>query len=528
MLQSGSAYCRVCGTAVACALLLTGAACSSPAAVAPTTVPAPTPISTANLTPTAGPTTPQAAVPVTLPDFSLCWVAYSPTKYDPTIPRLPLPSDLREDLRVLREAGFEGLITYGAWGNLDQVARLAREAGFAQIILGVASPDNEAEVSAAIAAAPYAEAYIIGNEGLEDGRYTLESLQATLLQVSAATGKPVTTSARIETYYSLPELMALGDWLSPIVHPFWHNYFDPAEAAEWTAVQYADLSAVAPGRPIQFKELGLPTAGAAEVSEPGQAEYYRLLQQTPDAPPFAYFEAFDQAWKATTTGEAVEDHWGLFRADRSPKAVVDLVCGKTPAPMSGVTPGVGATIPPEPPATTVTATEAPTPTATAPATEPAPDTVYLFGDAPAAGYEVNIDTSAHQFGWLDGGSFLQANFPAGQQWAVVYLTVGPAVPAGQRSASADFSDCDALSVDLWSAQPGVEVKVGVKDVDDPDDGSETLLSRSLTAEPLVYQFPLAKFATADLGQVYVPFELVYQGGDAATVFIDNIRLTCRR
>ena len=31
------------------------------------------------------------------------------------------------------------------------------------------------------------------------------------------------------------------------------------------------------------------------------------------------FEAFDENWKGGTDPDEVEKHWGLFRADRSPK-----------------------------------------------------------------------------------------------------------------------------------------------------------------------------------------------------------------
>jgi exo-beta-1,3-glucanase (GH17 family) len=35
-----------------------------------------------------------------------------------------------------------------------------------------------------------------------------------------------------------------------------------------------------------------------------------------------FFEAFDEKWKGGTNPAEVEKHWGLFRADRSPKAAM--------------------------------------------------------------------------------------------------------------------------------------------------------------------------------------------------------------
>lgn len=516
---------------------------STPTPPAETALPAPTTGALATTPTTAldetasalGPAPTPFVGPVTLPDFSLCWVAYSPTYYNPNTSMLPLPSDIRDDLRTLYEAGFQGVVTYGSYEFLAQIPALAREAGMQQVIFGIWDPTDKVEIDQAIAVAPYVTGYIVGNEGLEDKRYELDDVRAALDRVRAATGKPVTTTARIETYYTLSGLLTLGDWLSPTVHPFWHNYFDPAHAAEWTAIEYAKLSTAAPDRPIQFKEVGLPTGGTAEASEANQAEYYHLLQQRPDAPPFVYFEAFDQAWKVESSGEAVEGQWGLFRADRSAKLVVGNVCGKTPlatvtaspTPTPEATPSPTGAPTATPPAT-ATSTMAASATATsAPATETAPTTVYLYGDQLAAGYELNIDNSTHQYGWLKGEGVIQADFLAGQSWAAIFLTVGPPKPEGQRDTSLDLSGCDTLNVDLWAAQPGVTVSIGIKDVNDPDDGSETLMSRTLTTEPMVYQFSLIQFATVNLTQVYLPFEVVYHGSEAATVFIDNIRLTCR-
>jgi exo-beta-1,3-glucanase (GH17 family) len=279
---------------------------------------------------TSAPTQQFTPATILLPDFSLCWVAYSPTQYDPDIPRFPLPSDLQDDLTTLRAAGFEGILTYSSRDTLDEIPALAKEIGFRQVIMGIWDPLDEQERISAIAAAPYVDGYIVGNEGLANGSYTFDELRATLDVVRSATGKPVTTAERLEVYYGLTGFLELGDWLAPIVHPFWHDYFDPDKAAEWTAVQFEDLQEAAPDRIIQIKELGLPTAGHENVSEAAQAEYYRLLQQSEGSLQFAYFEAFDQEWKAASTSIPVESHWGLFREDRSPKPATEIICGKTP------------------------------------------------------------------------------------------------------------------------------------------------------------------------------------------------------
>src|SRR5687768_3010654 len=58
------------------------------------------------------------------------WVCYAPTNYNPDLTPQVLPSDdsIRADMRALRSAGFDGLVTYGA--HLPAIVRLAQEADF--------------------------------------------------------------------------------------------------------------------------------------------------------------------------------------------------------------------------------------------------------------------------------------------------------------------------------------------------------------------------------------------------------------
>ena len=305
------------------------------------------------------------------------------------------------------------------------------------------------------------------------------------------------------------------------MHPYWFNVKDPADAAEWTAQQVADLQAEAgPDRVIQLKEVGLPTDGDPAVSEASQAAYYEALQTT--GVRFAYFEAFDQYWKSEGAESAVGPHWGLFRADRTPKPAAEYVCGRVPPPTATVT--ADATSGP-----TEAAALTATPTAALPATvtRPAPQVIGLYSGSLAAGYELNIDNSSHTYGWLssvDGA--LRADFLAGESWAAVYFTVGAPQPAGQRDRSVDFSGCQTLLIDLRAGQDGTTAWVGIKDVADPD-GSETLVPLPLTMAWQNFSVPLAQFTSADLTRIYLPVEVVYLDAAAATVFINNIRYVCQ-
>jgi exo-beta-1,3-glucanase (GH17 family) len=249
---------------------------------------------------------------------SLCWVAYSPTNFDPDAGIRPPLESVKEDLVTLRQAGFSGLVTYGAGivDDIDAFAEVADSLGFQGLIVGVWDPTNQDELASAIAAAQHEIVcgICIGNEGL-DRRYTIETLTSVINYMSDTTHKLVTTTEELEDYND-PAVVLVGDWLFPNVHPYWHGIGDPDSAVQWTVNQYTNLSSLT-DKLVLCKEVGMPTAGATGMSETIQAEYYRILQDTEVK--FVFFEAFDQLWKQH---EPVEPYWGLFRADRSPKVVI--------------------------------------------------------------------------------------------------------------------------------------------------------------------------------------------------------------
>lgn len=219
---------------------------------------------------------------------------------------------------MLRQAGVNGLVTYGA----DQpIHRVAQEVGFEGMILGVWDPANLEELTYAKEAAQYEVVigYVVGNEGLYV-RYDYDTLWAAMDELQQATGKPVSTTEQIEDYAE-DRLMELGSWIFPNVHPYWHGITDPQRAADWTVERFRELTERT-DKPVMFKEVGLPSGGDSRVNEANQAEYYQFLGQSPVI--FVHFEAFNQdAWKDWAP---VEPHWGLFHSDRSPKEAVRYIC----------------------------------------------------------------------------------------------------------------------------------------------------------------------------------------------------------
>jgi exo-beta-1,3-glucanase (GH17 family)/cellulose synthase/poly-beta-1,6-N-acetylglucosamine synthase-like glycosyltransferase len=243
-------------------------------------------------------------------------VTYNPTGEGGERSALASPETIRADLAILHAAGFEGLVTYGARGNLASIPAAARAQGFdGTIVMGVWDPTAADEINAAIDQAAHVDAYCVGNEGL-GLRYSRRALAATMDTIRAATGRPVTTSERSDAYLGGRHghwLFEEGDFVFPTTHPFWVGVQSPTEAVQWTQSVFWRLRA-STSKQVLLKEVGLPSGGDSCCDEATQAAFYRNLERTDVA--FAYFEAFDQPWKGP---DPVERHWGLFRADRSPK-----------------------------------------------------------------------------------------------------------------------------------------------------------------------------------------------------------------
>lgn len=245
---------------------------------------------------------------------NLKWVAYSPTNFDPDRSTYPSEDSIREDLLALYRCGFSGIITYGSYGILAEIPRLANETGFNGVIMGIWDINNFEELSNATAANNFVDGYCAGNEGLGK-RYELDLLAEVINEIRSETGKPVTTTEEINEYYNVTlNLVSLGDWVFPNIHPFLHKIMDPLKAVNWVQKHYSLLQKQAPDKIIFIKETGMPTSGAAQASEINQKIFFEEMLTTNVL--FVYFEAFDQPWK---TWNCVEPHWGLLTSNRKPK-----------------------------------------------------------------------------------------------------------------------------------------------------------------------------------------------------------------
>jgi exo-beta-1,3-glucanase (GH17 family) len=274
----------------------------------------------------------------------------------------PSRAQLREDLELLR-GRFALLRVYGSDAPTPDLLALLREERLPfKVLLGAwiapetgavapgspravkegARAANRAQVEAAVALAnAYPElvlALVIGNEtqvDWSDHRVDPAVLVGWLREARRATAVPVATADDF-AFWLEPRsdvVAAEADFIVTHAYAMW-NGKPLAEALAFTRDRYAAVAARHPGLPVVLGEAGWATRKHSEgdqakyiTGEPGEPQQRSFYQQFSgwvgrERITSIWFEAFDENWKGGDHPDEVEKHWGLWRADRTPKAAV--------------------------------------------------------------------------------------------------------------------------------------------------------------------------------------------------------------
>jgi hypothetical protein len=298
------------------------------------------------------------------------WIDYAPSYDSTSDPYNSNPSDARitADLKALYSEGWRGLVTYTLLVTYADIPKIAKSVGFQWVIAGIYYPTNSTEIAAASSpdVLRYTDAYVVGNEGLTDGRYTLSELTSAIATVQQSTGKPVTTSEPGGAYYPGPgspyaqQLLGLGDWLFPNIDYFLWGGQPSTPQFMWTNVsfvyQYMEQNQKTPG-PVVAKEVFYPSAGGPEASDANQIAWYgsEAVPNQVNGQPFYFVwgEAFDQPWKSTIN--AYEPHMGLHLTNNpggtaQPKPIISQLQADYTGTYGATTPAPSPSPTPSPPA----------------------------------------------------------------------------------------------------------------------------------------------------------------------------------
>ena len=149
-------------------------------------------------------------------------------------------------------------------------------------------------------------------------------------------------------------------------------------------------------------------------------------------------------------------------------------------------------------------TSTPTPTPT-----PIPvDYPILSEGILVTGFGMGVDDSQQLRNWVSQtGNIQMIQYPGGLDWGAVFITVGD--PGSTPRPSRDFSQYTKLAIQMRGVSGGECVQIGMKDVDDPDDGSEKKKDVRLTADWSTEEFNLVSDFDCQLNRVYVVTEFVF-------------------
>jgi DNA-binding winged helix-turn-helix (wHTH) protein len=255
----------------------------------------------------------------------LTWIGYSPVGYDEMTDDYPSVDALRKDLRVLRSAGFDGLITFRARGTLAQIPRIAHDQGFKGVIAGLIGERQGVKEMA-----PWVDSFCVSHNQM----FTSEALIGLMDEVREAAGRPVTATWYLGSDEPLHEAVADAcDWLFPDVGVLWREEVVPVERQLddlKQKVRRAAKLAAARGTVAMLKMVSCPSGGFRYTPAVQRAFFQQVLRyyRSPDYPypasvALSYFSAFDIHWKTPERNfSPCERHTGLFDEERQPKAAV--------------------------------------------------------------------------------------------------------------------------------------------------------------------------------------------------------------
>lgn len=170
----------------------------------------------------------------------------------------------------------------------------------------------------------------IGNEASvswTDHMVTTDSLVRYARLLKGGVAQPVTFCENYVPW--LDKLRPLAEELDVIsihTYPVW-EYKSIEEGLAYTIENYNAVTQAYPDIQVVITEAGWATQtnglgiDSHNVNQEFQRRYYQELMNWAEKEQVLvyYFEAFDENWKGSNDPLEPEKHWGLFRADRTPK-----------------------------------------------------------------------------------------------------------------------------------------------------------------------------------------------------------------
>lgn len=228
-------------------------------------------------------------------------VDYTPSGFGPDASVAPTAEALAADAADLARFGVETIVLERATPLFAGVCPAFRAHGIG-VVAGVAHAE---EIPVALAGADCVAGFVVTASDTAATRAAVERLRRD-------GKKPVAVRAPLATLRADPTLVAAGDWVLAGLVPYDAEHPHPQDACGWTLAEARALVDVAAGTPVVV-DVGLPTAGSEMANEHYQRAFFACIESR--GLRLSHREAIDQPWR----GGPTHDHYGLFRADGTPK-----------------------------------------------------------------------------------------------------------------------------------------------------------------------------------------------------------------
>lgn len=244
----------------------------------------------------------------------------------PTVDMLALIREHQLPLRLMLGVWLEPEDRRDSTGVVLERFEAARRANRAQVESAVRLAREYPDLILAISTGNETQVFWSGH------RFAASQLIRDIRALRSRVRQPVTTADDFN-FWNKQESGAVAaevDFITLHAHPLW-NGRQLQEARDWTVATYESIRAAHPGIPVIYGETGWATTrhdqgeqaqlmrGVAD--EAAQKVFHEAITSwaRDTRTPLFFFEAFDENWKGGSHPNEVEKHWGLFRADRTPK-----------------------------------------------------------------------------------------------------------------------------------------------------------------------------------------------------------------
>lgn len=171
----------------------------------------------------------------------------------------------------------------------------------------------------------FVDTIAIGNEGVNDGTYTVEAVVAAistargLLSATGFAGKVVTVDTFVATIAN-PQLCEASDYAAVNCHPFFDGGVAAANAGPWLLEQMERVSSACSSKNTWITETGWPTKGDTNGDAvPGESEQQAAISSMKEtvSSNIIFFNAFNDYWKSDNSGTyGCEKYWGMYGSSK--------------------------------------------------------------------------------------------------------------------------------------------------------------------------------------------------------------------